>query len=282
MAAAPTDEGRAASRTALGVLAMRAAHQLLDAEPWILDDPIALRLLEPGAETRLSTDPRLQTPLARALRAHALLRSRIAEEDFAQGAEAGLRQAVILGAGFDTFAYRQPAWASALRIFEVDHPASQAEKLRRVAAAGLPAPPNLIHAPVDFEGVSLEEGLARAGFSTAEPACFSWLGVTMYLSRPAIRAVLAFVGGLPAGTRISLTFAQPSEDGSDPLADLAAQAGEPWLSRFTPEEMAGEFRAAGFRRWDIPGPEALAARFFQDRADGLPAPRRSSLALAEV
>ena len=281
MAGAP----REASQTALGVAALRAAHRVLDMEPWILDDPIALRLLEPGAEARLRSDLRLQAPLARALRSHVLLRSRIAEEDLARGAEAGLRQAVILGAGFDTFAYRQPAWAANLRLFEVDHPASQAEKRRRVLDADLPAPSNLIHAPVDFEAVPLAEGLARAGFDASEPAFFSWLGVTMYLTRPAIRAVLAFIGGLPAGTRLVLTFAQPGEggqEGDDPLADRAAQAGEPWLSRFTPEELAEELRAAGFRRWDIPGPEALAARFFQDRPDGLPTPRRSSIALAEV
>ncbi|HEU4950449.1 MAG TPA: SAM-dependent methyltransferase [Holophagaceae bacterium] len=282
MTAAPAEEGRAASRTALGVLALRAAHRVLDAEPWILDDPIALRLLDPGAETRLSSDPRLQAPLARALRAHVLLRSRVAEEAFQEAAAAGLRQAVLLGAGFDTFAYRQPDWASGLRLFEVDHPASQAEKLRRVAEAGLPAPPNLVHAPVDFESIPLAEGLARAGFDASEPACFSWLGVTMYLTLPAIRAVLSFIGGLPAGTRILFTFAQPAEEGDGRLADLAAEAGEPWLTRFTAEELAEELRAAGFRRWDIPRAEDLAARYFQDRPDGLPAPRRSSLALAEV
>ncbi|HET8714675.1 MAG TPA: class I SAM-dependent methyltransferase [Holophagaceae bacterium] len=276
-------EGRTASRTALGVLAMRAAHRILDAEPWLLDDPVALRLLEPGAEARIRSDERLQAPLARALRAHVLLRSRLAEEALQEAAAAGLRQAVLLGAGFDTFAYRQPAWATGLKLFEVDHPASQAEKRRRVEAAGLAAPPNLIHAPVDFESVSLAEGLSRAGFSTGAPAFLSWLGVTMYLTRPAIRAVLAFIGGLPAGTCLALTFAQPTEDGGDDrLAGLAAEAGEPWISRFTPAELAEELRAAGFRRWEIPSPEALAQRFFVNRADGLPAPRRATLAFAEV
>lgn len=273
---------REASRTALGVAALRATHRALDAEPWILDDPIAIKLLGPDAASTLLDRDRLQHPAARALRSHVLLRSRVAEERLEVAAAAGLRQCVILGAGFDTFAYRQPAWASPLQIFEVDHPASQADKQARVHAAGLEAPPNLVHAPIDFEATPLAEGLRAAGFDAAAPAFFSWLGVTMYLTRPAIEAVFRFVGALPRGSRMVLTFAQPEDGGTSNLADMAASVGEPWITRFTPGELAETLRDSGFNAVDILAPEEARGRYFQDRADGLPSPRRASIAYAEV
>ena len=279
------EEVREASRTALGVAALRAAHRILDAEPWILDDPIAIRLLDPDPATKLHESVRLQQPLARALRSHVLLRSRIAEDRLEAAVAEGLNQCVILGAGYDTFAYRQPAWARGLRIFEVDHPASQATKLERVRRAGLEAPPNLVHAPIDFERTSLEEGLRRAGFDADDLAFFSWLGVTMYLTLPAIEAVFRFVGALPAGSRMVLTFAQPEQEedrGPSSLADLAASVGEPWLTRFTPGELTASLRRAGFRAVHILAPEEARDRYYAGRADGLPAPRRASIAYAEV
>jgi methyltransferase (TIGR00027 family) len=258
---------------------------MLDAEPWILDDPIAIRLLASEALPEVLEDARLQLPVARALRAHVVLRSRIAEDHLEEACAAGLRQCVLLGAGLDTFAYRQPPWASALRIFEVDHPGSQEAKRARAAAAGLEIPTNLIHAPVDFERTRLEEGLRGAGFDQERPAFFSWLGVTMYLSLPAIQAVLRFVGGLPSGSRMVLTFAQPesAEDrGPARMAGLAASVGEPWISRFTPAELEAELRRAGFTAVRILDPDEARRRFFDGRADGLPAPRRASIAYAEV
>jgi methyltransferase (TIGR00027 family) len=276
---------REASKTALGVAALRAAHRLVDREPWLLDDPIAIRLLEPSAASRLEDSERIQHPLARGLRSHVLLRSRYTEDRLEEAVAAGVRQCVLLGAGFDTFAYRQPSWASILRIFEVDHPASQAAKQDRVRAAGLETPPNLVHAPIDFESVSLEDGLRKVGFDADAPAFFSWLGVTMYLTRPAIETVLRFVGGLPAGSRMALTFAQPETEedrGAATLADLAASAGEPWLTRFAPEELEDELRRAGFPSIHILSPEEAFARYYQGRADALPPPRRASMAHAEV
>ncbi|MBS1766279.1 MAG: class I SAM-dependent methyltransferase [Acidobacteria bacterium] len=273
---------REASRTALGVAALRAAHLTLDAEPWILDDPIALRLLAPEALSMLMDEARLQHPVARALRAHVLLRSRVAEERLEEACAAGLRQCVILGAGFDTFAYRQPAWASALQIFEVDHPGSQEAKRARLAAAGIVSPPNLVHAPVDFERTPLDEGLRAAGFDASQPAFFSWLGVTMYLTLPAVRAVFRFIGALPRSSRVVLTFAQPEDDAASTLATMAASVGEPWITRFTPQALEAELRHAGFSVVHILEPEEARRRFFEGRADGLPAPRRATIAYAEV
>ncbi|MGA7448329.1 MAG: class I SAM-dependent methyltransferase [Terriglobales bacterium] len=135
---------RNSSRTALGVAALRAAHQLLDGEPKILDDRIAARLLNPDALQQMqSNSARALEPLTQGLRSHVILRSRYAEERMAQAAERGVRQCVILGAGFDTFAYRQPEWSRALRIYEVDHRATQEEKRQRLQSAGIAIPSNL-------------------------------------------------------------------------------------------------------------------------------------------
>ena len=191
----PTHEGatmtepgrREPSRTAAGVAWLRAAHQSVDGQPKILDDPIAPLL--PGERGRLGLIERrdeLFTPGALGLRAHVLLRSRFAEDQLALAVARGIRQYVLLGAGLDTFAYRQPYWAAAaepvLRIFEVDQPASQQIKRERVAAANIPVPGNLTYAAVDFEHEPLLAGLTRTGVATSEPAFFSWLGVSMYLT----------------------------------------------------------------------------------------------------
>lgn len=276
------DAIREASRTALGVAALRAAHLLLDGEPWILEDPIALRLLSPEVLPHLMDQARLQHPTARALRSHVLLRSRVAEDHLERACADGVRQCVILGAGFDTFAYRQPPWASALTVFEVDHPASQSAKQARIRAAAIEAPTNLVHAPIDFERTSLDEGLRLAGFDPSQPAFFTWLGVTMYLTRPAVQAVFSFVGSLPSGSRMVFTFAQPEEGGASHLADLAASVGEPWITRFAPEDLTATLHNAGFTGVKVLAPEEARDRFFLGRADGLPAPRRASIAYTEV
>ncbi len=135
---------------------------------------------------------------------HVVVRSRFAEDCLEAAFERGVRQYVILGAGLDTFAWRQPAWASGLRIFEVDQAGSQQDKQDRVARAGLAAPPNLVFVPVDFETEPLGQCLSGAGVDLRAPVFFSWLGVTPYLDEAAIDDVLRVVAGGPPGTRSRL------------------------------------------------------------------------------
>lgn len=279
-------EERASSRTALGVAALRAVHQVLDAEPRILEDPVITRMMDPQLFEKIRTEPEaFQTPGSRGLRAHVVLRSRFAEDKLAEAVGHGVTQYVVLGAGLDTFACRQPAWAEALRIFEVDHPASQQAKRERLHAAGIAPPPNLVFAPVDFEIQTLAEGLGSAGFDRGKPAFFSWLGVTMYLTETATNAVLDFVASLAPGSGLVLTFAQPEEPRRDrrpSLADRAAEVGEPWITRFTVEELERKLREAGFSEVGFLAPEDAAARYFHGRGDGLPPPRRVNTAFARI
>jgi len=129
------------SRTALGVAWMRAVHQLLYPEPRILvDAPIVDLLGRPVLAPDGEMTQRMQTPGARLLRSHVVLRSRFAEDRLAESRVRGVTQYVILGAGYDTFFARQPEWARSLRIFEIDQPATQQDKLAKIAAARLPIP----------------------------------------------------------------------------------------------------------------------------------------------
>ena len=132
---------RTASRTAWGVTVLRAVHQLIDDEPRILDDQVATRLIDAETLGAIRNHPeQFRTAPARALRAQVVIRSRYAEDRMSEAIWRGVTQCVILGAGYDTFAYRQPVWGLALRIFEVDHPATQEAKRQHLKDSGIEVP----------------------------------------------------------------------------------------------------------------------------------------------
>jgi methyltransferase (TIGR00027 family) len=273
---------RTVSRMALGSAYLRAAHQLLDAPPRILEDPLALRLLGPAAVQRINkTAERYQTPERRAVRAHCVLRSRFAEDRLATAVRRGVTQYIILGAGFDTFALRQPAWAESLWILEVDHAATQATKRAQLTASDLALPENAAFATIDFEHESLRDGLLRYQVSLEEPTFFSWLGVTMYLNEDAIDAVLQSVAAFPGGSEIVLTFASPGNSPS-PLAQRAGELGEPWVTYFTPDALEARLRNAGFSRVEFLSSEEAEERYFRHRPPDLPVPTRTNIACAMV
>jgi methyltransferase (TIGR00027 family) len=262
------------SRTAFRVAQRRAIHQVLD-QPPVLNDPIAIPLLGP----EFKFDPENEsTRFARTFRAFMVARSRLAEDQLAHAVAQGLTQYVALGAGLDTFAYRNPF--EQVRVFEVDFPATQQWKRSLLAAASIPIPANLTFVPLDFEHMTLAEGLAVAGFDATQPAFFGWLGVVPYLSLPAFRSTLETVGRLPKGSGVCFDFAQPPETlqpqylrAFQALAARVAAAGEPFRLFFTPEQLEQEFRAAGFTRIEIRTPGELNDMYFQGRADGLSMPR---------
>lgn len=273
---------RAASGTAIGVAVMRAAHLILDGEPPVLNDTIAARLF-PGdfeAKIRAQTDE-LQTAAALGFRSHVVLRSRFAEDALMDAAADGVEQYVLLGAGLDTFAYRQPSWAHRLAIIEVDHPGTQATKRSGLDAAGIEIPPNVRFAGIDFEHETLAEGLARCGVDTARRTFFSWLGVMMYLTRDAIEATLRTVLSFPRGSGIVFTFAH-TDSASSMLAEGSASAGEPWLSYFTPDELGTLLRSLGFSHVSFLSREEAERRYYANRTDGFAAPSRVSIGSASV
>jgi methyltransferase (TIGR00027 family) len=276
------------SRTAVAAALLRAVHQRFDGEPKVLADSIIVRLLDETDWSHLQALPGgLHAAGTRIMRSAFVLRSRYAEDELAAAAARGVRQYVILGAGLDTFAWRQPAYTAGLRIFEVDHPATQAWKRARLAAAGVGEPANLVWVPMDFEDGRLTAALHSVGFNPSEPACISWLGVTQYLTGPAVDAVLRFGAGLSSPSTLVLTFMLPDDDlaGAEleavqRVAQRAAADGEPWRTRFRPEQMRQSLIDAGFTRVFLLSPEAADARYFADRADGLRAPRAARLASA--
>ena len=278
-------EPRKASDTAALTAMLRAAHQVIDDEPRIVDDPIAVGLVEDATRERIvARRAALLSPGLMVPRAAALLRSRYAEDLLAQAVERGVDQFVILGAGLDTFAYRQPPFARGLQIYEVDHPATQAWKRERLSAAGIAVADNLRWVPIDFEQQTFAAGLRETGFDTSRPAFFSWLGVTQYLTLPAIDATLKVVAALPSPSTIVLSFMLPDIDlpteeaaAARAVAKDAAATGEPWLTRIGPQELATRLTQLGFREVVHLTPQEANARYFAGRRDGLEAPHVAQL-----
>lgn len=268
------EEGRP-SRTAFGAASHRAIHQMFD-DPVIFEDPFAVRIMGPDAETRLRE---VMTPeiahMRRFMRALIVARSRMAEDTLAEAVERGVGQYVLLGAGLDTFAYRDPH--PGVKVFEVDYPATQAWKRDQLRVAGIDIPASLTYAPIDFERETLTEGLARAGVDLAAPAVFAWLGVVPYLTRETIFATCRAVAGFPAGSRIVFDYGEPRDrlpEAVRAFAEMRAKAvadmGEPWISFFDPAELAEELKACGLTHIDDYNGPRLNARYFSgERADGL-------------
>jgi methyltransferase (TIGR00027 family) len=270
-----------ASHTALGTAYLRAAHQLLEAKPLLFDDPVALSLLGSDALQLIqNTAANYRTPKMLALRAHVVLRSRFTEDRLAAAVSRGITQYVILGAGFDTFALRQPSWAQILKIIEVDHSGTQTVKRSYIATAGLAMPENAVFADIDFEHESLLDGLLRYGVSMDEPTFFSWLGVTMYLKEDAIDAVLRSVAMFPAGSEIVLTFVQPSGNSPSPLSRRVANLGEPWVSCFEPDALETKLRVACFSKVEFLTPAKAEERYFRQRPRDLPVPKKINILCA--
>lgn len=271
------------SKTAEGVAWLRAAHQVVDQAPLILDDPVIVPLLGPETAQRLRADPaRVQSPGGRVLRSHVVLRSRFTEDRLKEAIARGVSQYVILGAGYDTFFARQPNWARALRVVEVDVAATQSEKLARLEAARIAVPANVVLVGFDFREGTLIDALRRHGVTTEVPTFFSWLGVTMYLTATAIDATLGAIAQFPTGSEVVLTFA-PREPADSPgiLATLAAAAGEPWLSYFEPVELEQKLAAFGLNQVEFLTPEEATRLYYQTRTDGLPPPRRTLIVSAQ-
>jgi len=264
------------SRTAQSAALHRAAHQILDV-PHVLDDALALTIIGPERRRLLEASLALrQQAGSRAMRAFIVARSRYAEDELALAVPQGTRQYIVLGAGLDTFAYRNPHGES-VRVLEVDHPSTQAWKRKQLAEQGIAVPSSLGFVAVDFEKDLLAYRLQQAGFDSTAPAFVSWLGVTMYLGREAVMQTLQLVARTCArGSRIVFDFSLPDEmlpvaqkARRDERARKVASLGEPWISHFAPGPLADDLLAMGFRTAELAGAPELNERYFSSRADGL-------------
>jgi methyltransferase (TIGR00027 family) len=252
------------SRTALSVAKRRATHQLVD-RPLVFEDPLAVRIvgttgLLEGTSTRRSAG----------FRAFMAARSRYAEDRLAAAYARGVRQMVILGAGLDTFGYRNP-WPD-LRVFEVDHPATQAWKQEVLADAGIEVPASLSYVAIDFD----HQALAVPGLKADEPAFFSWLGVTPYLTEEAFETTVRFVTGLPAGSEVVFDYVilpalmNPRQRAVlEGLSQKVAGTGEPFRLFFDPAELHVQLRDFGFLEIEDLDSRTIDERYFAGRADGL-------------
>jgi methyltransferase (TIGR00027 family) len=263
----------------------RAAHQLIDRPP-IFDDPLALKIIGGEAETELRED-RDPRATSNGLRAFIAARSRFTEDCLVEAMTRGVHQYVLLGAGLDTFAYRAPR--KGLRVFEVDHPATQGWKRARLSEVHIATPDWVTYAPVDFEHETIREGLARAGFDFYAPAVFAWLGVVPYLTREAVMATLTFVASLTKSSEIVFDYAEtPGKESAEQrahfqaMADRVAASGEPFRSFFEVDALLRDVKALGFSLVEDVDAAMLNARYFQGRSDGLALRGRGHLLHARV
>lgn len=281
-------ERRRASTTMVQTAILRAAHQVLDDDPKILDDPLAVGLVEGSSKDEILAAPLGPWPPPW-FRAIFVLRSRYTEDSLEQAVSAGVAQYVLLGAGMDTFAYRQPSWARKLRIIEIDHPESQAFKRERLLQRGIAIPDNVEFCPIDFERESLAKGLVKSSLDSIAPAFFSWLGVTQYLTGEAIDTTLRLVLAMPPRSELLTEYITPPDSWAGDELDfmrkvpqLASELGEPWLTYFTPDEIAEHLRGLGFSRVAHLSLDEATSRYFINRRDGLRPPESMRLLRAFV
>ena len=215
-------------------------------------------------------DPAKQEPkelLRRLVNVHIapspLCRAAYTEKSLRAAVLTGAKQYVILGAGLDTFAFRETEFLSKHRVFEVDHPLTQADKLERIARAGWTVPDNLVFVPVDFTRDSLTERLIAAGFDTRAKSFFSWLGVTYYLSAEAIGKTLAELSLLCAdGSNLVFdypdkNFFEAPEKRVQNTIMMAKAGGEPMQSAFSYSELEKLLEKHGFLIYELLTPDDI-------------------------
>jgi methyltransferase (TIGR00027 family) len=262
------------SRTSMLAAVGRGMHRQWHERPWVLDDAYALPLVGPGWPDVLAIfDSALPRNLQEIAVGFLVARSRYVEDRLEAG---DFSQYVLLGAGLDSLAWRRPDLLRQVKIFEVDHPNTQAWKRERAAAIGLPEGDGHVFAPVDFETEELRDALDRAGFDWSRATLFSWLGVVMYLTRDAIATTLRTLAGAGPGSGIVVTYRPPPEYlDDDSVALLKAiepvlvKLGEPFLDGLAPAEFEALVRDCGHTVDENVEPAKLEGRYFADRNDGL-------------
>ena len=254
-----------ASRTALGAAGHRAAHQVLE-RGVAFSDPLALAILGQDADDAIALAK--EKPERRPLRLFIAMRSRFAEDSARRAVHEGVRQILVLGAGLDTLAYRlQPT--EGLRVFELDHPATQRDKRRRLAEAQISVPEHVAYVAHDFEHGCATAALEARGFDTGKRTFVLWLGVTPYLTEDAVFATLGELARLPGGAEVVFDYANPphaieeaaTRDFHREMAERVAASGEPFRCYFDSAQLHARARSLGFSEIEDLDRAALVERY---------------------
>jgi methyltransferase (TIGR00027 family) len=274
------DDTPTADHTAVRTALWRALHVEIDSPPHVFEDLVGRTLAAPEDGWQKRPD---MSSFTRPFRASIVARARFVEDLVADEVARGVGQYVILGAGLDTFAQRRLDLVSRLCVFEIDQPAPQEWKRRRLIERGFGIPSSLRLVPVDFEaGDAWHERLAGAGFDSTRPAVVACTGVSMYLTKAAIAAMLRQIATLASGSTLALSFLLPVELAAPEVRfameraiEGARASGTPFRSFFTPIEILALAREAGFRAVRHVSADDLAERYFSGRNDGLRPPANS-------
>jgi methyltransferase (TIGR00027 family) len=276
------------SETALEVAAARAAHLRFDPEPHLLEDIHAESLLDEDGRALI---PRYGDDGPWILKENRLflpLRARFVEDRLADAHARGCRQLVILGAGLDSFAWRQPEGLADLRIYEVDHPATQAWKVERLASLGWAVPANVRLVACDFEGETASEALASTDFEASTPALVSWMGVVYYLERETANGAMADLAGLLApGSEVVFDAMLPWEamppryhEIREAMTEYLKGADEPHVNRYQPEEILEALAKAGFSEASVADRDEIVGRYVNPTGTTIPLSERFMLVVA--
>jgi methyltransferase (TIGR00027 family) len=276
----PSKQHAEPDNTALRTALWRALHVQSDALPHVFEDDVGIKLVAPDAAWQNRPD---MSPFTRPFQASILARARFVEDLVEIQVARGVGQYVILGAGLDTFVQRRPEFASSVIVFEIDQPGPQLWKRQRLLELGLGVPPWLRLVPLDLEtGDQWWDQLVASGFDPAKPAIVASTGVSMYLTKDAIRETLQQVAALARGSTLAMSFMLPIEwldadvrPAVERAAEGARSSGTPFLSVFAPTEMLALARDAGFLDVQHVSAATLAERYFSDRTDGLRPPNNS-------
>lgn len=204
-----------------------------------------------------------------------LARSRYTEDMLENAIKLGVKQYVILGAGFDTFAFRRPDLLNQIRVFEVDHPATKELKQKRIKELGWEIDSSIKYVSVDFSGDDFKKSLLDSGYNPNELSFFSWLGVTYYLTREEVYNMFRDIASItPKGSSLVFDYAdvdifhpERTSKRVQAMVGMAKMAGEPMKTGYEYFELETDLEKAGLLIYEHLSPEDIEDRYFKGRTD---------------
>ncbi len=268
------------SKTAELVAAARALHYRRAKDPVFVDD-LAVKMCGTFWRTVVSSEILSRLVIDRMLRrltpvlSEIVMRARYGEDYLKSAIDRGIDQYVIVGAGYETLSIRRHDLMANLTLYELDQPATQAMKHKRIRQAGITTPENAHYVAVDLNEETLRDALERTNFDFSKPAVFSWFGVTFYLELDAIRSTLtSIVSDMAPGSAVVFDYVTDQE--STPVAfhkllddckKFVAGHGEPWLSQFCPDSVTTMLAEIGFTEIENLGPSRVNEKYASSYPD---------------